>query len=99
MRNKWFPYQVARYLTFEEHRAIKRGETEVARDYSYAIIDMAAAGQAQPRGAKGSVEAAWQQYLGGDSVAAAARRQTEAPAPEVKAIEVCKVRSTKENLY
>jgi len=87
MRNKWFPYQVARYLTFEERRAVKRGEVEALRDYAFEIR---ATKSGEARTAKGAADAAWQKYLGSDSAAAAAsRRHVEAETAdiEIKAIE------------
>lgn len=92
MRNKWFPYHVARYLTFEERKAIKRGEVEVLRDYNFEIIAQAPDGQRQGRTTKGSLDAAWQKYLGNDSaMSTAGKRHGELAAPgiEIKSIEVC----------
>ena len=85
MRNKWFPYHVARYLTFEERKAIKRGEMEVLRDYSFEIAAQSANSQTQGA-SKESLDAAWKKYMGGDTAAAASKRQGEAAA-EVKMIE------------
>ena len=88
MRNKWFPYNVARYLTFEERRAVKRGELEVLRDHGFEIRATRPGAQGQPRSVSGSVDAAWKKYLGGDSAASGVGR-AEAPGIEIKAIEVC----------
>jgi ribosomal protein L9 len=91
MRNKWFPFNVARYPTFEERKAIKRGEIDGVRDYEFEIMMETSGGQKQSRSAKGSLEAAWQKYLGHDSTAAAGgKRHGEAMAAdiEIKIIEV-----------
>jgi hypothetical protein len=71
MRNKWFPYSIARYPTFEERRAIKRGEIDVIRDYDYEIMVETKGGHLS-RSANGSLDAAWQKYLGNDTTMAAA---------------------------
>lgn len=80
MRNKWFPFSVARYLTFDERRAVKRGEIEVMRDHGFEINAQRARSAAGPSAGKDSIDAAWQKYMGGDA--------PSAPEIEIKTIEV-----------
>jgi hypothetical protein len=89
MRNKWFPYHVARYLSFEERKAIKRGEVEVLRDHSFEIAAQKTGGGQQQGATKAALDAAWQKYLGGDGATSTTSKRQGDAAAEIISIDVC----------
>ena len=81
MRNKWFPYHVARYLSFEERRDVKHGKIEVVRDYSF---EVGAASARTPAAANSALDAAWKKYIREDAARTASTTSSQITVIEVR---------------